>query len=96
MSPTELKVEANHLLAKKNPVGEGTFVYVPKTDFDGVERHVIWLVLDNRAYALTGPAKLITPSLATAAEANETAWAKSGINRLHAEDDAVKVVFADK
>jgi hypothetical protein len=96
MVPTELKVEVNDLVAKKNPVGEGTFVYVPRTEFSGVERHVIWIVMDGKAYALTGPAKLLTPTLTTPAQATDTEWADTGVNRLNAEQDAVKIVFDKK
>lgn len=96
MVPTELKLNANDLRAKKNPTGDGTFVYVPKTNFNGVERHVIWLVHDNKAYALTGAAKLATPAFPTPADATDTAWARTGINKHNAEQDAVKIVFAQK
>jgi hypothetical protein len=96
MVPTELKLEANSLRAKKNPLGEGTFVYAPQTTYNGVERHVIWLVHNNTAYALTGAAKLATPKLDTATTATEAEWAKTGINKLNAEQDAVKIVFANE
>ncbi len=96
LKPIELRVEAKDLVATKNPVGEGTFVYVPRTNFNGVECHVVWLVLDDKAYALTGPAKLVTPSLATPTDMTESAWAKTGINRLNAEPEAVRIVFVEK
>ena len=93
MVPTELNIETNDLRAKKNPVGEGTFVYVPKTEFNGVQRHVVWLVHNNTPYALTGASKLVTPTLATATTASEEAWAKTGLNKAQVEQDAVKIVF---
>jgi hypothetical protein len=96
MTTNELQIKVNDLVAKKNPTGDGTFVYVPKTNFDGVERRVIWLVNGNRAYALTGAAKLVTPNIITPAEVGDEVWAKTGINRLHCEDDAAKIVFVER
>ena len=59
----ELGIEASHLSEMPNPKGEGTFVYVPQTRYSGVERYVIWLVIEDRAFALNGATKNITPSL---------------------------------
>lgn len=96
MVPTELNLEANSLRAMKNPVGEGTFVYAPQTKFSGVERHVIWLVHNDTPYALTGAASLATPKFKTAAAATDAAWARTGINKNMAEQDAVKIVFVNE
>ena len=96
MTPNKLDVGENELLAKKNPTGEGTFVYVPRTQFEGVERQIIWIVVDGKAYAISGPAKMITPTLLTPADANDLNWAKTGLNKTSAEQDAAKIVFAEE
>ncbi|MCI0366127.1 MAG: hypothetical protein L0Y44_12095 [Phycisphaerales bacterium] len=93
MVSTELEIEAADLRAKENPVGAGTFVFVEQTEFGGIERYVIWLVLDAKAYALTGPAKMTTPTLPLPTDASESVWAPAGINQLHAEEDSAKIVF---
>jgi hypothetical protein len=53
LGPNELGVDASALKTLPNPKGEGTFVYVPETRLNGVERKVVWLVIDNQAYPLT-------------------------------------------
>lgn len=81
----ELGIAATDLMTKKNPKGEGFFVYVPKTRFRGVERLVLWLVLDNSAYPLNGPSKNTTPNLPWPREADQQSWAKrrDGISELN-------------
>ena len=49
-----LGIEASHLSEMPNPKGEGTFVYVPQTRYSGVERYVIWLVIEEKAFPLNG------------------------------------------
>jgi hypothetical protein len=93
MIENKLGVSANDLRAMKNPTGEGTFVFVPQTTFEGVQRRVVWIVVNDKAYALSGPAKMITPTLLTPADADEIIWSRTGLNQQHAEDDAAKIVF---
>lgn len=95
MKSNELEIDANDLRAKRNPTGAGTFVYAPQTRFNGVERRVIWIVIDGRPYAISGPAKMITPALASHTAAPELAWSSTGLSRTNAEDDAAKIVFAE-
>ncbi|MEW5884359.1 MAG: hypothetical protein AB1725_09085 [Armatimonadota bacterium] len=64
VEPNKLGVSGQEFRVKGNPVGPGCFVYDPRTRFAGVERYLVWLVLDDsRAYALNSPAKMVTPSL---------------------------------
>jgi hypothetical protein len=93
MASTELDIAAHDLRARKNPTGKGTLVYVPRTQFHGVERHVIWIVVEGKAFALTAPAKMATPDLPMARDADDTTWTKTGIDKLNSERDAVKIVF---
>lgn len=64
VEPNKLGVGGREFRVKRNPVGLGCFVYDPRTRFAGVERNLVWLVLDeNRAYALNSPSKMVTPAL---------------------------------
>lgn len=95
ISANKLEIHAADLVARKNPTGEGTFVYVPRTRFEGVERHIVWIVVDDKAYAVTGPAKMITPDLPSPMQASESMWSRTGLSSVHAEEDAVKILFRD-
>ena len=75
------------------PVGGGTFVYIPRGPSMALNGTSSRLVLNDRAYALTGPAKMITPTLRLPTDASESTWAPTGINQLLAEPDAAKVVL---
>ena len=63
-----------------NPRGEGTFVYVSRTRFFGVERYLIWLALDGRVYALNRATKNVTPQLPWPRDAAEIMWARTGLD----------------
>lgn len=88
----KLGIVSSDLLTKKNPKGEGFFVYVPRTRFRGVKRLVLWLALDGRAYPLNGPTKDTTPNLPWPREADAQTWAKSGLNPYSASE-AIDIVF---
>lgn len=93
LGPNKLAVEASALKSRPNPKGEGTFVYVPQTRFHGVERMVIWLVIDNQAYPLNGATKgSVTPSLPWPREAPESVWAKTGLSP-YSPGEANEIVF---
>ena len=81
-----------HLSEMPNPKGEGTFVYVPQTRYLGVERYVIWLVIENRAFALNGATKTITPSLPWPREAPDDLWQRTGLEKFSATE-AIQIVF---
>ena len=64
VEPNKLRVGGLEFRVKRNPVGEGCFVYDPRTRFHGVERLLVWLVpAGGTAYALNSPAKMVTPEL---------------------------------
>ena len=88
----QLGIEASHLSEMPNPKGEGTFVYVPQTRYSGVERYVIWLVIENRAFALNGATKNITPSLPWPREAPDGLWQRTGLEKFGATE-AIQIVF---
>ena len=88
-----LNVTANDLKAKKNPKGDGIFVYVPQTRYSGVERYVIWMVIDSKAYALNSPSKMVTPSLSWPRDADDTMWNKTGINTYNGASEAIEILF---
>lgn len=88
----DLNIEKDDLSFMENPIGEGTFVYVPQTDFYGVERLFLWMVIDNEAYAINGATKDLTPNLGFPRDANEEIWKKTGLNKYDASE-AVGIVF---
>ena len=64
IEPNKLGIGVAAFRVKRNPVGEGCFVYNPRTEFSGVERFLVWWVRDNTtAYALNGPSQMVTPGL---------------------------------
>jgi len=64
IQPNKLGVGGREFRVKRNPVGEGCFVYNPRTQFRGVKRLLVWWVPNERtAYALNSPSKMVTPSL---------------------------------
>ena len=88
----EFKVTESDLRAIKNRKGGGVFVYVPKTRFKGVERFILWMVIDGNAYALNGATKNITPDLPWPRKAPEKTWDKTGLDKYMATE-AIKLVF---
>lgn len=64
IEPNKLHVGGGEFRVKSNPVGKGCFVYDPRTRFYGVKRNLVWWVpKDGKAYPLTSPSKMVTPSL---------------------------------
>ena len=95
LGSNKLGVNTSDLRSLPNPKGEGTFVYVPKTRFHGVERNVIWLVIEGRAYPLNGATKgSVTPGLPWPREAPEQIWARTGLV-ASSPTEAIKIVFGD-
>lgn len=89
----KLNVTSGDLKAKKNPKGDGVFVYVPQTRFFGTERYVIWMVVDSKGYALNSPSKMVTPSLPWSRDADEVTWNKTGINKFNGASEAIEFLF---
>jgi len=90
----KLGVTASDLRSKRNPKGDGTFVYVPRTDYSGVTRNLVWLVLDGKAFALNGPSKTATPSVSFPRDADEAAWTRTGLNKYSATE-AINLVWGE-
>ena len=64
IKPNKLRIGGDGLRVKRNPVGEGCFVYEPRIRFYGVDRKLVWWVpKDGKAYPLNGPSKMVTPDL---------------------------------
>ncbi len=64
IQPNKLRVGGRKFRVRRNPYGEGCFVYDPRTRFHGVKRNLVWWIPEEgRAYPLNGPSKLVTPSL---------------------------------
>ena len=85
-------VTNSDLKTASNPKGDGTFVYVEQTRFSGVERFIIWLVLDGVAYPLNGATKDITPGLPWPADADPAVWAPTSLSTVDARE-ALSIVF---
>ena len=90
----ELGILPSDLKAKDNPQGEGTFVYAEQTSYSGVERQILWLMVDGKVYALNGATKDVTPNLMWPRDAEESVWGKTGLDKYNAEE-AIKVVFGE-
>lgn len=69
IAPNKLGIDGSEFQTIKNPVGEGWFVFDPRTRFHGVERYLVWWVSgDEGVFPLNSPAKMVTPSLKWARE----------------------------
>ena len=95
----KLGVEARHLFLQPNPMGEGTFVFWPRSkQFDPLHNphNVLWLVLRGEAYALTGRTKGgVTPSLPFPRDVPAEEWAPSGLDQ-HSPAQAIELVYGRK
>lgn len=92
LGTNELGIDASHLRETPNPKGEGVFVYVPQTEYRGVERHVVWMVIEEKAFPLNGATKNITPSLPWPREAPNGLWENTGLDKFQATE-AIQIVF---
>ncbi len=95
LEPNKLGVGGAEFRTKPNEKGDGVFVYDPRTRFHGVERYLIWLVIDDVAYPLNGPSKMLTPSLKWPREAEPSNWEKTGLDPYIATE-AINIVFGSK
>lgn len=93
--PNKLGVGGREFRTKPNPKGEGVFVYDPRTEFAGVQRNLIWLIVKNTAYALNGPSKTLTPSLKWPREADQAIWRTTSLDP-HAATEAIEIVFGSR
>ena len=91
----QLGIRTEDLRSLPNPRGEGTFVYSPQTRFAGVERRIIWIVLEDRAIPLNGATKgSVTPDLPWPREVPEPLWSRTGLSPYSATE-ALEIVFGD-
>jgi hypothetical protein len=63
------------------------------TRFVGIERYVIWMVVDSKGYALNSPSKMVTPSLLWSRDADEKPWNRTGINKFNGASEAIDILF---
>ena len=64
INSNKLGVGGSEFRVKRNPLGDGCFVYDPRTRFLGVERLIVWWVSGTgKGYALNSPSKMVTPDL---------------------------------
>ncbi len=92
--PNKLGVGGAEFRTKPNPKGKGVFVYDPRTKFHGAERRLIWLVLDEQAYPLNGPSKMLTPRLKWPREIDPKIWKTTGLDPYMATE-ALAIAFSD-
>lgn len=93
LAGNKLGITAADLRSMPNPKGAGTFVYSPQTQFYGVERLILWLVVGDKAFALNGATKgTVTPSLPWAREAPKELWQKTGLD-ANSPAEALRIVF---
>lgn len=93
--PNKLGVGGREFRTKPNPKGTGVFVYDPRTRFHGVKRNLIWLVVNDQAYPLNGPSKMLTPALGWPREAEQKIWKTTGLSPYMATE-AIKIVFGSE
>ena len=92
LGSNDLGVTDSDLKTATNTQGDGTFVYVEQTSFFGVERFVIWLVVDGVAYPLNGATKGVTPELPFPLDADPVVWERTGLSPSDARQ-ALGIVF---
>lgn len=89
----KLGISESQLLTKKNPKGEGTFVYSDRVIFSGRKRYIFWLVIDNQAFPVNGDTKgFVTPNLPYPRETPESLWTRTGLDPLN-PSEAIYIVF---
>jgi hypothetical protein len=92
LQPNKLKVGGAEFKTKPNPKGVGVFVYDPRTRFNGVQRNLVWLVIQDEAYPLNGTSKTLTPGLKWPREVEPKLWKQTGLDPYSATE-AIKIVF---
>ena len=93
--PNQLNIGGREFKTLDNPRGEGVFVYDPRTRFNGVQRYLIWMVIEDEAYPLNGAIKNLTPDLKWPRDAKDPdIWKKTGLDPYMATE-AINIVFGD-
>ncbi len=93
--PNKLGVGGAEFKTKPNLKGDGVFVYDPRTQFNGVKRYLIWVVIEDVAYPLNGPSKTLTPNLKWPREAEPRVWEKTRLDPYMASE-SINFVFESK
>ena len=75
-----MDVHSKDLKARKNPTGDGVFVYTKKRDGRGIERKALWLVFEKEIFPLNSTAKELTPELKWPEEIMPVDWQMTGLN----------------
>jgi len=75
-----LNFSATDLETRKNPDGEGVFVFAEKTKPTGISAKALWIVFQDKAYPLNTVAKQITPQLKWPREVHPKNWDMTGID----------------
>jgi len=90
--PNKFKVAGAEFKTLNNPKGEGVIVYDPRTQFNGVERYFIWMVIDHKIYPLNSPSKQITPHLQWPREAPQNVWSKTNLSP-YSTSELIKIIY---
>lgn len=91
----KLGVTPDQLQVKPNPKGKGEIVYVERTRYFGVERLVLWMVIDGRAFPMNGATKNITPDLDWPREAEPGLWEQTNLDPYQTDKDILQALFSD-
>jgi hypothetical protein len=83
---TEIEIDPSLVRISENPIGDGDFVYIDETNFFGVERYFIWIIIDKEIVNRNGATENISPSFPYASEIEEEVWTKTGLDKSQATD----------
>lgn len=79
LTGNQFEISRDDLRQKDNPNGEGYFVYVPETRFNGTERLFIWFANRGHVTKINGATDNLTPELPFPREAQYDIWNGSGL-----------------
>lgn len=93
-APPKFPILAWDFASIENPYGDGAIVYIPnKTEFNGVERHFAWFVLNDSVYNLNGATAALTPKLPWTRDAPAEIWITTGLDITG--NNALRLAFPD-
>lgn len=92
-TPNKFGIGPRQLLARANPRGAGSFVYVPGFEINGYRRSVVWFVLGEQVFPLNGSTQTITPHLPWPRERPLADWASTGIDPMDLTQEALALLF---
>lgn len=94
LTDNQFEVSRDNLRRMDNPNGEGQFVYVPETRFNGTERLFIWYVNRGHAAKINGATGSLTPGLPFPREAQYEIWRDSGLTHDSVTQVGLDTVFS--